>query len=483
VLALLCAGCGYTLVRTGGSLGEVRSVAIPTPRNDTYEAGAEYIVADALRREFLRRQGVRLVDDPASADLVLSGSVRRIGTRATSVDSIVLALEYELTLELELEARRRDGALVPLDVSALRDTERYLVSGPRRLQDRLRRCACSRACSRVASIWRSTRRSSHDPGRAARSARPRRAARGLAGARPGAAAARRRPRGAARGGARRRAGRLQPRSPRRREARTGRPRRRRAHAAGDGAEPARDPARPDARGARRGLAGALAELVPGLAADGECVLVVVAEKADGRARWVRAFAEGAVVRCDAPKTEREVVAFVRREAKRQGVRLEAGAAELLAERVGPQLLLLRRELEKAALLAAPGAAVGRAEVAAGTPTLAKEPVWDLTDAIGEGRVADALRVLSRLLAGGAAPPLVLGSLASHFRRLLRIRSGGSVAGPPFVVRKLERQAGRYGPRRLSACLRAIHETDLALKGAGHLPPELALERLVLGLAG
>jgi DNA polymerase-3 subunit delta len=240
---------------------------------------------------------------------------------------------------------------------------------------------------------------------------------------------------------------------------------------------------PDARGAGRGLADALAELVPGLAADGECVLVVVAEKADGRARWVRAFAEEAVVRCEAPKTEREVVAFVRREAKRQGVRLEAGAAELLAERVGPQLLLLRRELEKAALLAAPGAAVGRAEVAAGTPTLAEEPVWDLTDAIGEGRVADALRVLSRLLAGGAAPPLVLGSLASHFRRLLRIRSGGSVAGPPFVVRKLERQAGRYGPRRLSACLRAIHETDLALKGAGHLPPELALERLVLGLAG
>jgi len=128
LLVLLCTGCGYALVRTGGSLGEVRSVAIPTPRNETYEPGAEYVVADALRREFLRRQGVRLVDDPASADLVLSGSVRRIGTRATSVDSIVLALEYELTLELELEARRRDGALVPLDVSALRDTERYLAS-------------------------------------------------------------------------------------------------------------------------------------------------------------------------------------------------------------------------------------------------------------------------------------------------------------------------------------------------------------------
>ena len=79
--------------------------------------------------------------------------------------------------------------------------------------------------------------------------------------------------------------------------------------------------------------------------------------------------------------------------------------------------------------------------------------------------------------------MLLGSLASHFRRLLRLRSGGSVAGAPFVRRKLERQAGRYTPTRLLACLRAIHETDTALKGEGALGPELALERLVIGLSG
>ena len=128
VLACVCLGCGYSLVRSGDSLGDVRSIAIPTPRNDTYEPGVEYVVADALRREFLRRRGVRLVDDPGAADLVLSGRVRHLGTRATSVDSVVLALEYELEMELELEARRRDGGLVPLDEGALRDTERYLAS-------------------------------------------------------------------------------------------------------------------------------------------------------------------------------------------------------------------------------------------------------------------------------------------------------------------------------------------------------------------
>ena len=114
--------------------------------------------------------------------------------------------------------------------------------------------------------------------------------------------------------------------------------------------------------------------------------------------------------------------------------------------------------------------------------LAEQPIWDLTDAIGEGRADDALIVLAKVLGAGAPAPVVLGTLASHFRKLLRVRSGGGVAAPPFVQRKLESQARRYLPLRLYACVRAIHETDEALKGQSSLPHELALERLVLGLS-
>ena len=79
--------------------------------------------------------------------------------------------------------------------------------------------------------------------------------------------------------------------------------------------------------------------------------------------------------------------------------------------------------------------------------------------------------------------MVLGSLASHFRKLSRLRSGGNVAGAPFMVKKLQRQARRFSAGRLLQCLQAIHDTDTALKGAGSLPPDLALERLVVGLSG
>lgn len=236
------------------------------------------------------------------------------------------------------------------------------------------------------------------------------------------------------------------------------------------------------RGSAKALTDAVAELVGELAAQDQTVLVVTAGKADKRARWVQAFSDPAAsVDCQPPKAGRALTSFIRAEAKRQGLVLERGVAELLAERVGPQLLLLRQEIAKAALLAG-GTKIRLEDAEVSTGQVAEAPIWDLTDAIGEGRTADAVDLLSRMLDAGAPAPVVLGSLASHFRKLVRLRGGARVPGPPFVVRKLERQARRYAPGRLMTCLEAIHHADTQLKGASTMRPEMALERLVLGLA-
>lgn len=220
-----------------------------------------------------------------------------------------------------------------------------------------------------------------------------------------------------------------------------------------------------------------------LDASASTVLVVVVAKADRRSRWVKAFRDPAlVVDCEPPKGARELAKFLKEEASRQGVKLSAEAAGLLGERVGPQLLLLRQEIEKASLLAGPGETLDRKHVEMSVAAVAEEPIWDLTDAIGQGKTADALDMLARMLNHGAAAPAILGALASHFRRLVRVGHGEKVGGPPFVVRKLEQQARRYALPRLVGCLRAIHRTDVELKGASVLRPDRALEQLVLVLA-
>jgi len=233
----------------------------------------------------------------------------------------------------------------------------------------------------------------------------------------------------------------------------------------------------------KALAEGIAAAVEEILGASSTVLVVTASTVDKRSKWVRAFREpAALVVCDPPRGERATLAFLKEEAKRRQITLRPGAAEALAEAVGPQLLMLRQELEKAALHAGPGLPVGRHDVEAVVSQMADEPIWDLTDAIGEGRTADALAILGRLLGSGAPPPVLLGSLASHFRRLARSRCGALLGGHRLMVERLESQAQRYTRGRLLGCLQAIHETDEILKGQGSLPADLALERLVIGLA-
>jgi hypothetical protein len=127
-LAALASACGYQVVHYADALGDVRSVAVQGLVNETLEPGLESLVSDALAREFLRRGALRLLDDPAHADLVISGAVARLGVARKSFSSISLALEYELTLELDLRVTRRDGTRVPIDGAALAESERYVAS-------------------------------------------------------------------------------------------------------------------------------------------------------------------------------------------------------------------------------------------------------------------------------------------------------------------------------------------------------------------
>lgn len=241
---------------------------------------------------------------------------------------------------------------------------------------------------------------------------------------------------------------------------------------------------PEPRRAKsKDLAEAITESLGVLAQGDDAVLVVVASKVDGRSAWVKKLGAKASVRCDPPKGVRAITTFVNAEARRQGIELGKGAANLLAERTGPHLMMIRHELAKAALFAGPGEPVTARHVVEATSDVAEEPIWDLTDAIGEGRIADAMAMLGKLLVSGGAPPAILGALANHFRKLLATRTGAKVGGPPFAVRKLESQSARFTPGRLISCMRAIHQTDLALKGAGGIPEEISLERLVIGLVG
>ena len=145
--AALSTGCGYTMM--GGS-GEhlLGRVAVHTPENGSGHTGTELVVADALRREVLRRAGAELVEDEASADWVVSGKVLPMTVKPASLSPVVLTLEYQVNLALELTARARDGREIKGDARELKESERFLSSGDAEAQ-RKNRGEALRRVSRV----------------------------------------------------------------------------------------------------------------------------------------------------------------------------------------------------------------------------------------------------------------------------------------------------------------------------------------------
>ena len=128
LLTAFCWGCGYQFVRYAEPLGDARRIALLPLVNDSFEPGIDTLLLDAFHREFLRRGGLRIVEDPATADLVVGGVIDSLQTRADSFSSIQFALEYRLRLRLALEVTRPDGTLVPLDGRAFNESEVYLAS-------------------------------------------------------------------------------------------------------------------------------------------------------------------------------------------------------------------------------------------------------------------------------------------------------------------------------------------------------------------
>jgi hypothetical protein len=129
LLAGALAACStYHLVRYTGALGSVHRIAIKPLGNHSYEPGADAMMSDALLREFQRRGDVDIVANPNDADLVLSGSVLPFGTGARSFSSVAFALEYEVSMSIDLQAKQRDGKSIHFGPGVLRASELYLAS-------------------------------------------------------------------------------------------------------------------------------------------------------------------------------------------------------------------------------------------------------------------------------------------------------------------------------------------------------------------
>jgi outer membrane lipopolysaccharide assembly protein LptE/RlpB len=129
VLVAALTGCGYHLA--GGKVGlpeDVRSVSIGTINNHSREHGLEKTLAFAMEREIAERGQLRMEEDPGGGDAVLSGTIRDVRVRPVAYDANDQAVQYEITLVMDLTLTRQHDGHVLWHVTGLREIDEYSTS-------------------------------------------------------------------------------------------------------------------------------------------------------------------------------------------------------------------------------------------------------------------------------------------------------------------------------------------------------------------
>jgi DNA polymerase III delta subunit len=187
----------------------------------------------------------------------------------------------------------------------------------------------------------------------------------------------------------------------------------------------------------------------------------------------------------------------------QGFELErwlAGRAQRYGGQLGPRVAGLLREHGPSSLEAL-DQEVAKLVTYAGEESVSIEMldellpgaelvVFDLLDALAEGRTADALRTLRRLYRQGMRPEELAPQVIALYRRLLICRLALAERLDPAevqrshgvkLIEKLKRQARGLPAERLERALEALLVFDRKLK-RGEVEPESGLELLVAELA-
>jgi len=179
--------------------------------------------------------------------------------------------------------------------------------------------------------------------------------------------------------------------------------------------------------------------------------------------------------------------WIKQRARLAGTTISDAAAAELARLVGSNLWVLSSELEKLFLFAA-GRGIESADVSAVVTASREIGVFELVDAIMDGRSAQALRLLQGFLRDGQAPSYILFMLGRQLRLLVRAKgimaSGHSELVVQdklklygFALRRTLDQATRFSLPRLKAFYHRLLDTDLAIKTSRY-DEDLAISLLV-----
>ena len=224
----------------------------------------------------------------------------------------------------------------------------------------------------------------------------------------------------------------------------------------------------------------------------ETILILSAEKVDRRKKWVKACTEAGALFDFSPPTGEALAQWVVKAARREGLPLGADEARVLCELVGNDLLSLKSEIDKLALLAEDrGSPLTAGEIAGIIMDQAALEGYEITANLAPGRAADVLRTWSRLQEWGRTAYEIAPLVLARVRRGALLQAcreagwsdqeiGGATGQNPWSFRYYETMVRGLGPDGLRRALAAALACDRSLKSSP-LKPDIILEKTIAAL--
>lgn len=153
------------------------------------------------------------------------------------------------------------------------------------------------------------------------------------------------------------------------------------------------------------------------------------------------------------------------------------AVQFLAELTDGDFGGLTAELEKLTLMAGPRGHIGLAEVKELASSYQEFNIFQLIDLIIGHESDNALLAYQELLLGGMSPVGILNILSGQLINLVKIHAGKKIAGAPFYVNKLKRQAGDFSREQVLTGISLIAVADRDIRRSA-LAPEMVVENLI-----
>lgn len=198
--------------------------------------------------------------------------------------------------------------------------------------------------------------------------------------------------------------------------------------------------------------------------------------------WYKALEKAAVTVRIRPVAVRDLPRWLEERCRREGLRLEADALDVLAERVEGNLLAARQEIEKLKLLEHSGT-IGVNEVLIAVGDSSHYDIFALLDAAFAGDARRVAKTLGSLRQQGVAVFSILAVLAGQLQRAVELASGGN---PRLSGRRRELLAAatrRLGGAKLDEIANECALLDMQAKGMLRGDPWQSLEGVLLALTG